>query len=101
MCGIFGTDNVYIVSAGNLTASPTQNGTRLTASEWQTYLSTHNATFYYVLSTPVETPLTANQIAELKLNTYYPTTNINSNADVIVEYVCDTKHYIDKKIAGA
>lgn len=58
-----------------------------------------NRVFKYLipLATPTETPLTAEQLEELDLDTYYPTTNINSNADVVVEYVCDTKNYIDKK----
>lgn len=53
----------------------------------------------YILKTPLETPLTSEELAELNLDTYYPATTITSNTDIDIVYICDTKNYIDKKIA--
>lgn len=91
-------DNSYYIVSTYLFFSPTQNGTRLNASQFAEYLTNNNAKLYYVLDSYVETPLTAEEIAELDLDTYYPTTNINSNTDVVVEYVCTTQGYIDKRL---
>ena len=53
------------------------------------------------LNTPIETDLTPEEIKAYKqLHTYYPTTVVtnNANADMQLDYVADTKLYIDKKI---
>lgn len=55
---------------------------------------------YCTLPEPIETPLTAEEMAELeKLHTYKPITNITTDCDagIEVEYVADTKKYIDNK----
>lgn len=90
-------DNMYMLSGEVLWVSPTQNGTRLSASEWKSYLASNNATLYTPYDTAVETSLTASQLAELDLSTYYPTTTITSNADIEIEYVCDTQALLDQK----
>ena len=49
-----------------------------------------------------ETPLTAEQLAEYaKLYSYYPSTIVTNDEDagMAVEYVADTKNYIDEKFA--
>ena len=64
----------------------------------------HNAKFYYILATPIETPLTQEQIEVCKsLHTNYPNTTIfnNQNAHMLVKYNADTKLYIDNAIAKA
>ena len=56
----------------------------------------------YILETPIHTPLTAEQIAEIeKLCTFYPVTNIYNDADCEMKatYIVDAKKYIDNKIA--
>lgn len=66
------------------------------------YASTHEIYFLYELETPIRTPLTAEQIAEIeKLYTFYPVTNIYNDADcgMKVTYNVDAKRYIDNKIA--
>lgn len=71
-----------------------------TVDELKTFLASHNMKVEMILNSNnyIETPLTAEEIAELDLDTYYPTTNINSNTDVVVEYVCTTQGYIDKRL---
>lgn len=69
------------------------------ANSW---LASNNVTIYYQLETPVETPLTAEEIAEIeKLHTFYPVTNItnDSNAGMRMGYSADAKNYIDNKLA--
>ena len=54
----------------------------------------------YILKTPIETQLTAEELAEFeKLHTYKSTTNITTDCDagIEIEYVADTKTYIDNK----
>ena len=65
-------------------------------------LSENNVIVYYELSTPIRTPLTAEQIAEIeKLCTFYPVTHIFNDADCGMKatYIVDAKKYIDNKIA--
>lgn len=57
----------------------------------------------YALDTPVETPLTAEQLAAYAaMRTMYPSTVITNDEGVVmgVAYVADTKTYIDKAIEG-
>lgn len=56
--------------------------------------------FIYPLATPIETPLTEEEMAKYaELHTNYPVTTIfnNEGAGMEVRYVADTKNYIDKK----
>lgn len=58
---------------------------------------------YTVLETPIETPLSAEQIEAFKaLYTNYPNTSItnDSGAHMEVEYVVDTKTYVDNNGGG-
>jgi hypothetical protein len=51
-----------------------------------------------LLPTPIETPLTAEELAAYKaLHTNYPNTTIISETHLDVKYVADTKNYIDNK----
>lgn len=52
----------------------------------------------YVLATPIETPLTQEQLEAFKsLHSYYPISNIfcDENAGLKVSYIADTKNHID------
>lgn len=58
---------------------------------------------FYVLETPIITPLTPEEIAAYKsLHTYSSTTIVtnDSNAGMSLTYTVDTKKYVDKKIAA-
>lgn len=61
-------------------------------------------TFKYPIATPIEKPLSADEINAYKaLQTYKPNTSIHNseNAHMAVDYVADTKNYIDNKINKA
>lgn len=74
-----------------------------TIDDWKTFLSANNLVTYYVLETPIETDLTADELkAYENLQTFYPVTNVSNNANcgMSITYVADTKNYIDNKIAS-
>ena len=57
----------------------------------------------YELATPIETPLTAEELASFAaLHTHKPNTTVfnDSGADMDIAYVADTKTYIDQKLAA-
>lgn len=62
-----------------------------------------NTRQFTILAAPIETPLSETEIAAYRaLHTNKPHTTIlsDSGAHMAVEYVADTKLYIDKKIAA-
>ena len=64
---------------------------------------TNGATVLYVLAAPIETPLSAEELATFSaLHTNKPTTTVynDAGADMTVVYVADTKNYIDQKLAA-
>lgn len=74
-----------------------------TVQKLKEWLKTNNVVVYYTLETPIKTELTQEEIeAYKKLHTYYPTTVISNSEDceMEVEYVADTKNYIDNKISA-
>lgn len=71
-------------------------------SNFKTYLAEHPFIVMTYLETPIETPLTADQIAAYKALTTHKTTTLISNdagAGMEVAYVADPKTYIDNKFA--
>lgn len=74
-----------------------------TVQKLKEWLKTNNVVVYYTLETPIKTELTQEEIeAYKKLHTYYPTTVISNSEDceMEVEYVADTKNYIDNNVAS-
>ena len=72
-----------------------------TMEEYQEILA--DMQYFYILATPIETPLTAEEINDYKsLYTYDGTTIIDNDAGCYMEATVpqDTKYYIDSKIAG-
>ena len=75
-----------------------------TAEDVADYLKVNPLTFIGILATPIETPLTAEQIEAYKaLHTNKPNTTITNgeNAYMTVKYIADPKSYIDNKVASA
>lgn len=68
-------------------------------SAMKTYLESHEIYFYAELNTPIETPLSEeelNQYKALKMN--YPNTTIlnDANAHMEVKYIADTQNHIEQ-----
>lgn len=64
------------------------------------FLQNNDSYVMYILETPIETPLSTEEIEAYKaLHTNCPTTTLLSEAHMEVSYVADTKKYIDKKFA--
>lgn len=71
-------------------------------SNFKAYLAEHPLIVVTYLDAPIETPLTADQIAAYKSLTTHKTTTLISNdagAGMEVTYVADPKTYIDNKFA--
>ena len=93
------TYNVYTVGNRNVVLVDERFTSLEVANE---ILSTEQPKIYYELETPIETPLTEEEIQAYKaLHTNYPNTTIynSDGAGAEVGYVADTKNYIDNKIA--
>lgn len=59
---------------------------------------------YYALKSPIETALTEEELEKFKkLQTYYGATHVSNNLDcpMQVQYVADTKLYVDQQISAA
>lgn len=76
--------------------------------EWKAYLAALYAAgtplkVMYILATPIETPVSAEEMAQYAaLHTNRPNTTVynDSGAGMAMAYVADTKTYIDNKLAA-
>ena len=78
---------------------PTSIASNLT--EWNAWCETSGAKYVYILAEPIVTDTSAEELAQFNaLRMNYPNTTIvnDANAYTEVEYVADTKCYIDNKI---
>lgn len=74
-----------------------------TVDELKAILQANPVTFIYQLATPIETPLSAEEIAAYSaLHTYrnHTTVSNDASAHMDLEYVMDAKKYIDSLMAG-
>ena len=72
--------------------------TTMTAAEFKSFLAEHPVTVMYPMAEPVETALDDDLIAEFsKLHSYKPNTTVSNDAgaEMKLEYVADTKTYVD------
>lgn len=94
---------VYISLADSVTGILAEDDDTTKLSKFKTYLAAQYAagtpiTVQYILATPIETPLTAEEIEAYKsLKTNYPYTTVlnDSGAWMKTKYNADTKLYID------
>ena len=74
-------------------------------SDFKEWLSNNPTTVIYQLVTPIEIDLIPDQLAALNLSTYQGITNIGTDimpkVGIDVEYIVDTKTYIDNAVAEA
>ena len=94
-----GTIGVAITASGMLNFY-TRDIDKATFTAWlsEQYTNGTPVTVYYVLPTPIETPIQNETLVDFsKLRTQYPVTNISNDAGagMMVSYVADTKEYID------
>ena len=94
--GTYSQQNSYTITNNAIYVS--LSGTE-TLEEIKEYLSTKPMTVLATLAEPIETPLTAEEIAEIE--TFYSVTNISNDFDcgMKVTYVADSKNYIDNQLA--
>ena len=74
-----------------------------TVEDFKQWLAVHSTTVLYPLATPIETPLTAEELAAFAaLHSNKPNTTAfnDAGAEMKLSYVADTKAYIDQKIAA-
>lgn len=92
--------NIYISSSGYLVicdSSFSDPDAGVAGTNWKAHLAENNITVYYPLATPIETPLSDEEIAAYKaLHTNKPTTTIMNSENVYmkVKYVADTENHI-------
>ena len=75
-----------------------------TLAQWNAWLAENPITLIYVMATPVETPLTEEELAAYAaLHTYKDHTTVSNSghAYMELEYVMDAKKYIDRIIGSA
>lgn len=73
----------------------------MNATQATSWMRDRNVKVIYILATPIETDLAAEEIAQYSaLHTNYPNTTIynDEGAGLEVDYVADTKLYIDRRI---
>ena len=73
-----------------------------TVDQWKEWLAQNPITVCFALATPIETALTAEELAAYaSLRSNYPNTSVlnGGGAGMAVAYVADTKLYIDKKLS--
>lgn len=109
MCTAF-PGQVNTTSAANrmyINAAGTQlvfNTPFATVDEWKAYLDANEIYLAYAMAEPIETDLSAEDLASLAaLHTHYPNTTIynSDGAHMSVKYIADTKLYIDNAVAAA
>lgn len=96
----YGGQEGYIgAEAANVTGkSRIWVSTTMTAAEFKSFLAEHPVTVMYPMAEPVETALDADLLAEFaKLHSYKPNTTVSNDAgaEMTLEYVADTKTYVD------
>ena len=94
-------ENGYLINDNTLFVRVAESMAINTEQDFRAWLASKPVTFQYVLATPIETDLTEAQIQAYKsLTTFKPTSIISNdaNAQMEVEYACDTKTWVTNKI---
>lgn len=74
-----------------------------TAETFKAYLASNNCEAVYVLKNPIETPLSASELAAYRaMTSQKPTTTVynDAGAGLGVDYIADTRNYIDQRISA-
>jgi hypothetical protein len=98
--GVISHNHLFYVSSTNIYVSYNEI---TSLNDFKTWLNKNPITVYYQLATPTEEDIPAELLSQLKeLQTYVTTTNVMFEASdvypiVDLEYIADTKTYIDNK----
>lgn len=98
--GVMSHNHLFYVSSTNIYVSYNEI---TSLNNFKTWLNKNPITVYYQLATPTEEDIPAELLSQLKeLQTYVTTTNVMFEASdvypiVDLEYIADTKTYIDNK----
>lgn len=98
--GVMSHNHLFYVSSTNIYVSYNEI---TSLNDFKTWLNKNPITVYYQLATPTEKDIPAELLSQLKeLQTYVTTTNVMFEASdvypiVDLEYIADTKTYIDNK----
>lgn len=98
--GVMSHNHLFYVSSTNIYVSYNEI---TSLNDFKTWLNKNPITVYYQLATPTEEDIPAELLSQLKeLQTYVTTTNVMFEARdvypiVDLEYIADTKTYIDNK----
>ena len=94
-------ENGYLINNNTFFVRVAESLVANTESDFRTWLASNPITLQYVLAKPIETDLSEAQIQAYKsLTTFKPTSIISNdaNAQMNVEYACDTKTWVTNKI---
>ena len=94
-------ENGYLINNNTFFVRVAESLALNTEPDFRTWLASNPITLQYVLATPIETDLSEAQIQAYKsLTTFKPTSIISNdeNAQMNVEYACDTKTWVTNKI---
>ena len=99
---LYATSGAYYIAQNNEEIWVSKTGFD-SVDAFKAYLAANPMTVLYALKTPIETALSADVIAAYRaMTTYKPTTTVynDAGAGLGVDYVADTKTYIDQRIAA-
>lgn len=94
-------ENGYLINNNTFFVRVAESLAINTEPDFRAWLASNPVTLQYVLATPIETDLSEAQIQAYKsLTTFKPTSIISNdeNAQMNVEYACDTKTWVTNKI---
>ena len=100
----YGGDCIFATEWWLYLGEAASNRFSLNVEALKAFLYANNVELFYVLANPIETPLSAEDLAAYaSLHTYRNNTTVTNDASahMEIEYVMDAKKYIDSKIAGA
>lgn len=85
-----GNNGTFFAVAGSLIGCSS-------VAEWKAWIAANPLTIQYALATPVETALTDDVIAAYKTLRMGDTVINDAGADMLVQYIADTKRYLDER----
>ena len=95
---------LWLGVGNNIIYAPNTMSFATDVAGWRTWLSNNPMTVQYILATPIETPLSEEELAAfaaLRTNRGSTTVSNDASAHMEIEYVMDAKKYIDSMVSTA